>query len=539
MSSPKATILIVDDELQNRRLLEALLQPEGYLTQVAANGEEALASIARRAPDLILLDVMMPGMDGYQVARLLKANPATLSIPIIMVTALVDRDARMAGLDAGAEEFLTKPFDRSELWLRVRNLLRLKEYGDFLRTHNQLLEQQVLERTADLRRSTDLQMAEAARQVAILDALPAHIALLDRKGCIIFVNQEWRQFGSDNELVGPIHCMGVNYLAVCDAGRHQGVDDAARAGDGIRSVLGGDAKTFSMEYPCDSPSGQRWFLMAVTRLSEQLTSGVIVMHTNITVCKQAEEEVVRLNLELEERVRLRTAQLQVANQELEAFSYSASHDLRTPLNAIDGYSSLLGKEISSGVVSERSKHFLSRIRAGVMQMGELIDALLSLAQVSRSKLCSDSVDLSALAATILDDYCEREPQRSVLIHIQPDLQVTGDHRLLHQVMDNLLSNAWKFSSHMAQSSIAFSCTVSGSGENMYTVQDNGAGFDMAYADKLFGAFQRMHTAAEFAGTGIGLATVQRIIARHGGRIWTESAPGQGASFHFTLGQLQD
>ena len=165
MTSPAATILVVDDEIQNRKLLEALLRPEGYLTLSAANGEEALALIAGQAPDLILLDVMMPGMDGYQVASTLKADPATANIPIIMVTALDDAKARLAGLNAGAEDFLTKPVDRAELWLRVRNLLRLKALSDLLQDHSLLLEQQVSERTADLKQSyieTILTMTRAA-----------------------------------------------------------------------------------------------------------------------------------------------------------------------------------------------------------------------------------------------------------------------------------------------------------------------------------------------------------------------------------------
>jgi PAS domain S-box-containing protein len=152
MNGTAAMILIVDDELSNRRLLEALLQAEDYSTISATNGEEALALVARHAPDLILLDIMMPGMDGYQVAKILKSNPASTNIPIIMVTAQVDRGARLAGLNAGAEEFLTKPVDRAELWLRVRNLLRLKAYVDLLHNQGAILEQQVLERTADLQR---------------------------------------------------------------------------------------------------------------------------------------------------------------------------------------------------------------------------------------------------------------------------------------------------------------------------------------------------------------------------------------------------
>ena len=152
MTDPAATILIVDDDPQNRKLLETLLRSEGYLTINATNGEEALAAVAQHAPDLILLDIMMPGMDGYQVAKILKGNLVSAHIPIVMVTAQIDRNARLAGLNAGAEEFLTKPIDRTELWLRVRNLLRLKAFGDSLRSHGAILEQQLRARTADLQR---------------------------------------------------------------------------------------------------------------------------------------------------------------------------------------------------------------------------------------------------------------------------------------------------------------------------------------------------------------------------------------------------
>jgi signal transduction histidine kinase len=375
MTRPPATILIVDDERKSRRLLEALLLPEGYLTQSAASGEEALTLIAQRAPDLILLDVMMPGMNGYEVASVLKANPAVSNIPIIMLTALTDRGARLAGLEAGAEDFLTKPVDRAELWLRVRNLLRLKEFGDFLQNHGRILEEQV---------------------------------------------------------------------------------------------------------------------------------------------------------------QARTSQLQAANEELLAFSYAVSHDLRTPLSTIAGFSGLLDKEADADNASARSKHYIARIRAGVVQMSELIDSLLSLAHVSRTSLRWDRVDLSTLAQTILDSYQEREPGRVVQLDIQPELVVQGDPTLLRNVLDNLLGNAWKFSSQQPLTRIAFRQENGADGQVVYVVQDTGAGFDMAYSDKLFGAFQRLHTAAEFAGSGIGLATVHRIVMRHGGKVWADSAPGCGATFYFTL-----
>ena len=262
---------------------------------------------------------------------------------------------------------------------------------------------------------------------------------------------------------------------------------------------------------------------------------IITTWREITERKQAQNEILRLNASLEERVQQRTAQLLAANRELEAFSYSVSHDLRTPLSSIDGFSGLLGKALAAGAPGERSTHYLARIRAGVAQMGQLIDALLSLARLSRASLRWDSVDLSALAQTVLGACQEREPGRLAQIDIEPDLLAQGDPQLLRLLLDNLLGNAWKFCGKQAQTHITFRRDSGPDGEAVYAVQDNGAGFDMAYAEKLFGPFQRLHTESEFAGTGIGLATVKRIVARHGGRVWAESAPQRGATFFFTLG----
>ena len=277
----------------------------------------------------------------------------------------------------------------------------------------------------------------------------------------------------------------------------------------------------------------RW---TVVRDGQGRVNGVLGINTDIRERKRAREEILQLNASLEDRVQQRTGQLEFANKQLEAFSYSVSHDLRTPLSSIGGFSTLLGRELESGAASERSRHYLARIRAGVVQMGELIDALLSLAQVSRTSLHWETVDLSTLAQKILEGYHEREPGRAALLDIQPELLAQGDAPLLQQVLDNLLGNAWKFSSRQPQSLIAFRREQGVGGEAVYVVRDNGAGFDMAYSEKLFGAFERLHDVSEFAGTGIGLATVHRIITRHGGRVWAESAPGHGAAFYFTLGE---
>ncbi|MDB5743001.1 MAG: multi-sensor signal transduction histidine kinase [Polaromonas sp.] len=269
-------------------------------------------------------------------------------------------------------------------------------------------------------------------------------------------------------------------------------------------------------------------------------NGVMGVVTNIHERRKAREEILQLNASLEERVEQRTGQLKFANQQLEAFSYSVSHDLRTPLSTVNGFSNLLEKSLthnSAGPpLSDRNRHYLARIRAGAGQMGELIDAMLSLAQVSRSTLCWEQVDLGAQAQALLLGYQERSPDRAVQLAVQPGLTAQGDPRLLRQVLDNLLGNAWKFTAKQMCPSITVGQEQGRDGETVFFVRDNGPGFDMAYVGKLFGAFQRLHTEAEFAGTGIGLATVQRIIARHGGRVWAESCLGQGATFFFTLGR---
>ncbi|MEC5213700.1 PAS domain S-box-containing protein [Polaromonas sp. CG_9.5] len=515
---PPATILIVDDEILNRKLLVALLRPEGYLTVCAASGEEALAAVAQQAPDLILLDIMMPGMDGYRVAAQLKADPVSSNIPIIMVTALSDRSARLAGLRAGAEEFLTKPVEQAELWLRVRNLLRLKEFGNFLRNHARILEEQLQARTAELQcfRSA---MDATADAILLTDRNTMNFVEVNATACNMlgYTREELFQMGPASLSIATLEQMDSAY-------------DALIAGHGTNEltqtqILRKDGSSLDVEvHQQIHLFDANWFIVSVLR--------------DITERKQAQEEILLLNASLEERVLQRTAQLQLANQELEAFSYSVSHDLRTPLSSIDGFSRLLGKEIAASAASVRIQHHLARIRAGVLQMGTLIDAMLSLAQVSRSRLSWDSVDLSAIAHSVLDGYREREPGRLVQVEVQPALIVQGDPHLLRQVLDNLLGNAWKFSGLQPQACITFRRETGPDGEAVYVVQDNGAGFDMAYSDKLFGAFQRLHSVTEFAGTGIGLVTVHRIIARHGGRVWATSAPNEGATLHFTLGNCQ-
>lgn len=236
--------------------------------------------------------------------------------------------------------------------------------------------------------------------------------------------------------------------------------------------------------------------------------------------------------ELERRVEERTAQLTHANKELESFSYSVSHDLRAPLRSIDGFSQALLEDCEPQL-DEAGKDYLRRIRGSAQRMGLLIDDLLNLARVSRAKIQKQKVDATALAVSIVNDLRRNQLGRQVEFRIEEGLEAYADPGLLRIVLENLLNNAWKFTSKRARASIEFGYNRD-NGKSFYFVRDNGAGFDPKYADRLFGAFQRLHAMTDFPGTGVGLATVQRIISRHGGAVWAESAVDQGASFYFTL-----
>jgi PAS domain S-box-containing protein len=263
------------------------------------------------------------------------------------------------------------------------------------------------------------------------------------------------------------------------------------------------------------------------------TSGTL---SDITERWLAAERLAGLNAELENRVSLRTAQLETSNRELEAFSYSVSHDLRAPLRAIDGFAHIVEEEAADRLDDADRQH-LARVRAGAQRMSQLIDDLLQMARISRADIHRQRISLSALANEIVHDLTEAEPDRQVEFDIQEHMLASADPVLIRVAVENLLRNAWKFTCKCEQARIAFGATTLESpagAETAYFVRDNGAGFDMTFVDKLFRPFSRLHTDGDYAGTGIGLANVQRVIQRHGGRVWTEAEVDRGASFYFTL-----
>ncbi|MGH7515097.1 MAG: sensor histidine kinase [Gemmatimonadales bacterium] len=248
--------------------------------------------------------------------------------------------------------------------------------------------------------------------------------------------------------------------------------------------------------------------------------------------RASEQEARELAEEQAELVR----DLEHKNRELESFSYAVSHDLRAPLRRIESFSRAV-QDSHADRLDEAGRHYLERVREASQQMSQLIDDVLYLARVTRAEMREQEVDLSGLVSLLLDRMRETEPDRALEAKVRPGVTVLGDGQLLRIALQNLLENAWKFTARTAAARIEFGLT-NVAGEPSYFVRDNGAGFDMAYADRLFGPFQRLHLQSEFPGTGIGLATVQRIIHRHGGRVWADGMLGQGATFHFTLGRIR-
>ncbi len=305
--------------------------------------------------------------------------------------------------------------------------------------------------------------------------------------------------------------------------------------EAVHKARRGELSVWECDYRILTRDGQtRWIAESAVEIMgpDGLSRGSLGILQDITERVQAEEEIRQLNAELEQRVLDRTAELAAANKELEAFAYSVSHDLRAPLRAIDGYSHILLEDYAERLEQD-GQQIIHNIRQATQTMSQLIDDLLQLSRVTRSELQRAEIDLSQLAYEIFERIRQNEPERIVDVVISPQMKAYGDPHLLRLALENLLSNAWKFTRRESLAQIELGC-LEEKDPRVYFVRDNGAGFDMRYSYKLFQPFQRLHHAEEFEGVGIGLATVQRIVHRHGGQVWAEGEVGKGATFYFTL-----
>ncbi|MBC7703700.1 MAG: PAS domain S-box protein [Rhodoferax sp.] len=506
--NPYMQILHLEDDPRDAELVRLSLQAGGLSCDIQwVSDKEAFESaLERKAFDLVLCDYHLPGYDGLSALRHVRETQPEL--PVIMLSGGLSEEDAVDCLKAGATDYVLKQRPHRLNSAARRALVEKNERAALRRAEDEIFQQNLF-----------------LRQV--VDLSPNFIFVKDRAGQFVLVNRAMAEaHGTTVE-----EMIGKN-----DADVTPSTQTIARYLKNDLEVMDTMREIFIAEEKIIDAQGKVRWLQAVKRpvvANNGIADRVLGVAVDITERKQAQEEIIQLNAELEQRVQQRTAQLEALNAELEAFSYSVSHDLRSPLRTIDGFSQLLVR-LDGEKISAKGRHHLDRIRVATRQMGELIEGLMSLAQSSHDQLRPEMVDLSSIAREANKAFREREPERQVLVNIQDGLLAHGDPRLLSSVMYNLLGNAWKFSSKQAVSKIDFGSAPSADGQTVYFVKDNGAGFDMAYSEKLFISFERLHTSSDFAGTGVGLTTVKRVIDRHGGRVWAESSVNAGASFYFTL-----
>jgi PAS domain S-box-containing protein len=551
-----ARILVAEDSTTQAQRLQYLLEQAGHEVEVAANGRIALEMAIRKPPTLVISDIVMPEMDGYELTRQLKARLELRDVPVVLVTTMSEPQDVILGLECGADNFVVKPYDERYLLSRLQYMLINREFqkltdtgaagieihfnnqrhyitADRLQILNLLLStyEAAIQRNRDLRRSQDeleRRSAEVASTNRFLDSLIENIpnmvfikdvpdlrfVHLNRAGEDLLGRPRAEVLGRTDDELFPAE-EAASFTAMDREVLARGTVGDIRE-ETIHTTDKGVRILHTKKVPVLDDRGRPRHLLGISE--------------DVTEQRTMEKEILRLNATLAERA----SQLEVSNHELESFSYSVSHDLRSPLHAIEGFAQVLEERYGAGL-DERGRRYLGLIRINTSRMGVLIDELLDFSRLVRRPLELSRVDTEAMVREVVELALQSHANMGDKpeIEIGPLPAAMADDVLIRQVWANLISNAVKYSSKKQRPLIQVSGHRIGR-EVVFTVRDNGVGFDMAYYDRLFEVFQRVHHASEFEGTGIGLAIVQRIVVRHGGRVWAESKVDQGARFHFAL-----
>lgn len=528
-SETATTVLIIDDSQTFREELRSVLETSGYKVVTAGTGEDGLRAAVDTRPAVIVVDGVLPGIDGATVIRRIRADAVLRRTPCILLTASEERTGELKALDAGADAYVRKDENTEIILARVTAVLRSAGAPSAVSTTSSLLgPKKILTVDDSLTYLHEIaaQLREEGYDVVSARSGEEALELLavQQVDCILL------------DLVMP----GLSGQETCRRIKgsaawrdiplimHTALEEQDAMIEGINA--GADdyiPKSGDLDVLCARVRAQ----LRRKQFEDENRS----IHEDLL---QKELEVVAANAarELAETRAAFVEELERKNKDLETFSYTVSHDLRAPLRSIDGFSQILIED-HSGQLDEKGRDYLCRMRSATQRMGELIDDLLQLSRVERAELSRGLVDLSSIARAVLEEFSRNEPERKVECNIQDELILDADGRLMKIVLENLIGNAWKFTSRTALAKIDFGAEQRDEG-TVYFVRDNGAGFNVKYADKLFAPFQRLHGSSEFPGTGIGLATVHRIVARHEGQIWAESTVGQGAIFHFMIPRVK-
>ncbi len=523
--SQAPTVLLIDDSITFREALGDALLAEGYVVIAAADGEEGLRLAAERRPGAIIVDGVLPGVDGATVIRRVRFDAALRHTPCLLLTASDARDAELRAFEAGADAFVRKDDELAVILARLSAVMRGAD------------DPVTADATASLL---------GPKKILTVDDSPTYLhelsAGLRGEGYDVVTARSGEE-ALQLLAVQSVDCILLDLLMPGLGGKETckrikaapfardiplimltALEDHAAMIEGLGT--GAD----------DYISKSSDFEVLKARVRAQLRRKQLEGETRRTrealLHRELEIAEARAARQLAETRAALVEQLERKNRELEAFSYSVSHDLRAPLRSIDGFSQALLEDYDA-VLDERGRDHLRRVRAAAQRMGQLIDDLLQLSRVGRAKISPQPVDLSGLARDVFATLAQAEPTRHVVRVVAEGLSARCDLHLVRIVLENLLGNAWKFTHKVRGPRIEVGQHADDT-RQVFFVRDNGAGFDMRAAERLFRPFQRLHTTSDFAGTGIGLATVQRIVERHGGTVWAEAEVGKGACFFFTL-----